>query len=184
VEYGRSVTGFERRGGTVAVVLAGGEAIACERVVIAAGALSPALGALAGVEIPGFALRIEAMALEPVRPVLRAAVALPDRLCYLHQTARGEVVGGAHVAERPQVTLRTDAAALAATASAFAEAVPCLARLRILRQWAGLLHRHRRLGAASRSRETLGVGGLVLRLRRGARRRRPARRLDDGRPRR
>jgi sarcosine oxidase subunit beta len=140
IEYGRAVTGFERRGDRIAAVLAGDEAIDCERVVIAAGAASPALGALAGVEIPGFPQRIEALALEPVRPVLRAAVALPDRLCYLHQTARGEIVGGAEVPERPQPTLRTDAAALAATAAAFAEAFPCLGGLRILRQWAGLLH--------------------------------------------
>src|SRR5690606_38515190 len=97
-------------------------------------------GALAGIEVPGFPMRIEAMALEPVRPILRSAIALPDRLCYLHQTARGEIVGGAEVAERPQVTLQTDIAALAATARAYAEVFPCLAPLRILRQWAGMLH--------------------------------------------
>jgi sarcosine oxidase subunit beta len=140
VAYGRPVTGFERRGRAIVAVLAGDETIACEQAVIATGAASPAVGALAEIEIPGFPQRIEAMALEPVRPVLRAAIALPDRLCYLSQTARGEIVGGAEVAERPQVTLRSDVATLAATARAFAEAVPCLGHLRILRHWAGLLH--------------------------------------------
>ena len=140
VEYGRQVTAIEQAGGRIRAVSSGDERIPCETLVIAAGAYSVAVGALAGADVPGFPMRIEAMALEPVRPILRSAIALPDKLCYLHQTARGEIVGGAEVAERPQVTLQTDVAALAATARAYAEVFPCLASLRILRQWAGMLH--------------------------------------------
>lgn len=140
VEYGRRVTGTEQHNGRIAAVLLGDDRIACDELVIAAGAYSVEVGKLAEADVPGFPIRIEAMALEPVRPVLKSAIALPDRLCYLHQTARGEVVGGAEVPERPQVTLRTDAAALAATAKAYAEVFPAFGQLRILRQWAGMLH--------------------------------------------
>lgn len=140
VEYGRRVTATERRGDRVIALRLGDERIPCDELVIAAGAYSVEVGKLAEAEVPGFPTRIEAMALEPVRPVLKSAIALPDRLCYLHQTARGEVVGGAEVPESPQVTLRSDAAALTATAKAYAEVFPAFGQLRILRQWAGMLH--------------------------------------------
>ncbi|TDQ84125.1 sarcosine oxidase subunit beta [Dongia mobilis] len=140
IDYQRPVTAVERSGDRITTVIAGDERIACEKVVIAGGAYSPAIGKLVGAEIPGFPIRIEAMALEPVRPVIRSAIALPDRLCYMHQTARGEIVGGAEVPEKPQVTLNTDICALAATAAAYAEVFPALGALRILRHWAGMLH--------------------------------------------
>ena len=140
IEYGRRITATERRGDRILALILGDERVRCDEVVIAAGAYSVDVGKLAEAEVPGFPMRIEAMALEPVRPVLRSAIALPDRLCYLSQTARGEIVGGAEVAERPQVTLRSDAAALTATAKAYAEVFPAFGQLRILRQWAGMLH--------------------------------------------
>lgn len=140
VDYGSPVSSIERNGDNVTAVSTGNERIACDSLVIAAGAYSVDVGKLAAAEVPGFPMRIEAMALEPVRPIIKSAIALPDRLCYFHQTARGEIVGGAEVAERPQVTLRSDISAIAATASAYAELFPCLGQLRILRQWAGMLH--------------------------------------------
>jgi sarcosine oxidase, subunit beta len=140
VEYQRPVTAIEKTNGRVSGIRVGDEHFPADTLVIAAGAYAPAVGKLAGVEMPGFPLRIEAMALEPVRPMLRAALALPERLCYLHQTTRGEIVGGAEVAEKPQQTLTSDLPAMAATARAYAEILPAVGHLRILRQWAGMLH--------------------------------------------
>ena len=85
-------------------------------------------------------MRIEAMALEPTRLLLRPALALVDRLCYLCQTARGEIVGGAEVAESAHHTLASDLPSMAATAKAYLDMLPGLGDVRILRQWAGLLH--------------------------------------------
>jgi sarcosine oxidase, subunit beta len=109
-------------------------------VVIAAGAQSVAVGRMAGVELSGFPMRIEAMALEPARNVLRPAVALIDRLCYLGQTARGEIVGGAEVPEQPTASLACDLPAMTATARAYRDMFPCFGQLRILRHWAGMIH--------------------------------------------
>jgi sarcosine oxidase, subunit beta len=80
------------------------------------------------------------MALEPTGPMLRPALALIDSLCYLHQTARGEVVGGTEVPERPHMSLSTDFPVLAATAKVYLRMFPQMAQLRILRHWAGLIH--------------------------------------------
>ena len=139
VEYGRAVTAIEQDGRRVRAVVAGGERLPADLVVLAAGAQSAAVAALAGIAIEAFPQRIEALALEPVRPILRPAIALPDRLCYLHQTARGEIVGGAEVAEKPQDSLAADLPVMSATARIYAEMFPAFARLRILRHWAGML---------------------------------------------
>ena len=139
VEYGKPVTAIELDGKRISGVVAGGEVMPADLVLLAAGAQSVDVAALAGVKIDAFPQRIEALALEPVRPILRPAIALPDRLCYLHQTARGEIVGGVEVNERPQNTLAADLPVMAATAKVYAEMFPAFARLRILRHWAGML---------------------------------------------
>jgi heterotetrameric sarcosine oxidase beta subunit len=155
IRYGSSVTKILTRGARVAGVVGvsdsggigsgrvggGGDfEIAADAVVLAAGAYGNAVAKLAGVELPGFPMRIEAMVLEPTRAVLRPALAFIDRLCYLAQTARGEIVGGAEVPERPIESLACDLPVMAATARVYRDMLPCLAKLRILRHWAGMLH--------------------------------------------
>jgi sarcosine oxidase subunit beta len=134
------VVGVSNGGGIVGGGVGDGFEIEADAVVLAAGAYGNAAAKLAGVELPGFPMRIEAMVLEPTRAVLRPALALIDRLCYLAQTARGEIVGGAEVPERPIESLACDLPVMAATARVYRDMLPCLAKLRILRHWAGMLH--------------------------------------------
>jgi sarcosine oxidase subunit beta len=140
VVYHTSVTGIERVNGRAAGVLVGERRVLADAVVVAAGGHNLILANMAKVALAGFSMRIEAMALEPVRPLIRPAVALIDSLCYLHQTARGEVVGGTEVPERPRMSLNTDLPVLAATAKVYASLFPQLAQLRVLRHWAGMIH--------------------------------------------
>jgi sarcosine oxidase, subunit beta len=140
VRYRTPVTNLERTNGRISAVHVGDERIDTGTVVIAAGPHNPELAAMAGAAIDGYAMRIEAMALEPIRPLIGPALALIDRLCYLHQTARGEVVGGTEVPERPRMSLNTDLPVMTATARVYLELFPQLAELRILRHWAGMLH--------------------------------------------
>jgi sarcosine oxidase subunit beta len=140
VRYQTRVTGIERGNGTVAGVLVGDVRIKADAVLLAAGGHSVEAAALAGVPLDGYGMRIEAIALEPIRSLIGPALAIIDKLCYMHQTARGEIVGGIEVAERPHISLKTDLPVLTGTARAFIELFPQLAHLRILRHWAGLLH--------------------------------------------
>ena len=140
VRYGTPVTHIAARGSHLDGVVASGCDIRVDHLVIAAGAASVAVAGLAGAELPGFPMRIECMALDPTRSILRPAVAFIDRLCYVSQTARGEIVGGAEVAESPKASLACDLPAMAATAKVYRDMLPCLAQLRILRHWAGLIH--------------------------------------------
>lgn len=140
VHYGTPITHIAVRGSQIDGVVASECEVQVDHLVIAAGASSVAVAGLAGAELPGFPMRIECMALEPARSVLRPAIAFIDRLCYVAQTARGEVVGGAEVAESPKALLTGDIPAMAAAAKVYCDMLPCLAQLRILRQWAGLIH--------------------------------------------
>jgi sarcosine oxidase subunit beta len=139
--YGTKVTGIERTGDRVSGIRIGDTRIEADAVAICAGGLSSEVAAMAGVELEGRAWRIEACASEPMRPVLGPALALLDRTVYVHQSGRGEVVGGCEVAgDSLGATLRSDLPVIAAYARHLVECMPRLANLRILRQWAGLLH--------------------------------------------
>ena len=139
--YGAPVTGIERAGDRVSGIWRGEEFVAADATVIAAGGHSPAVAGLAGVELEGRPWRLEAFAIEPLRPVLGPALALLDRTVYMHQTARGEIVGGCEVpGDAAGATLASDLPVMAHYARHLVEMMPSLAELRILRQWAGLIH--------------------------------------------
>ena len=141
LSYQSRVTGIDRQGDRAAGLWLGDVRIAADCIVIAAGAHSPSVAALAGVELEGYPWRIEACALEPTRPVFDPAVAMLDRTLYMHQTARGEIVGGCEVAgDSSGLTVTSDLPVLAHYARHLVETMPCLADLRILRQWAGHIH--------------------------------------------
>jgi sarcosine oxidase subunit beta len=143
IRYRSAVTRLERSNGRISVVYVGDHRIDAQSVVVAAGPHNLDLAAMAGVAL---AMRIEAMALEPIRPLIGPALALIDRLCYLHQSPRGEVVGGTEVSERPRMSLNTDLPVMTATARVYLELFPQLAELRILRHWTGMLHISRDFG--------------------------------------
>ena len=139
VEYQAPVIRIERTAAGASAIIGADFEIKVSSVVLAAGGFSNAVVRAADLELPGFPLRLEAMALEPVRPLIRPAMAFIDSLCYLSQTARGEIVGGAEVPEGPRHSLRADLPAMAATARVYRDMLPCLSQLRILRHWAGTI---------------------------------------------
>jgi sarcosine oxidase, subunit beta len=140
VSYGSPVTEVERSASRAVRVAGARFSIRCDTLVVAAGASSNAVMRLLGAELAAQPTRIEAMALEPVRALLRPAVAFIDRLCYVSQTARGEIVGGTEVPESPRDSLCSDLPSIAANARVYCDMLPATAHLRILRQWSGMLH--------------------------------------------
>ncbi len=140
IRYRTRVTGFETANGRISAVTVGDHRVDAGTVVIAAGPQNPEIAKQIGVALNGYAMRIEAMALEPTKPLIRPALALIDSLAYFHQTPRGEVVGGTEVPERPRMSLRADIPVMASMAKVYLEMFPRLGPLRILRHWAGMLH--------------------------------------------
>jgi sarcosine oxidase subunit beta len=141
LRYQSRVTGIERQGDRAVGVRLGEELIGADCVVIAAGAHSPAVARLADVELDGRPWRLEACAIEPTRAFLGPALAMLDRTVYMHQTARGEIVGGCEVeGDVAGLTVASDLPVLAHYARHLVAMLPSLADLKILRQWAGHIH--------------------------------------------
>lgn len=142
VRYGTPVTAIERSGDRVSGVWADDERIDADATVIAAGAHNPELARMAGVALDGMGARIEAMAVEPMRRAIDPGIALVDRATYLHQTGRGEIVGGCEVEGEPHsMGLASGLPVMTHTAKHLIAMFPALAGMRVLRQWAGQVHR-------------------------------------------
>ncbi|MFC4625941.1 NAD(P)/FAD-dependent oxidoreductase [Daeguia caeni] len=140
VRYRTKITGIERNDRRITAVMVDDHRIEADCVVSCAGPNNPDIAAMAGVPLNGYGMRIEAMALEPTRPLIKPAIALIDSLAYFHQTSRGEVVGGTEVPERPRMSLATDLPVMSTMAKIYLEMFPQLGEVRILRHWAGQLH--------------------------------------------
>jgi len=150
------VVGFETRGGRVTgvrlrptrlspldatdEVLPAGDPYteACDDVVLCAGAWSPKIAALLGLALPNKPHRHEICSTEPLKPWLGPLVAdLSDGL-YFSQSMRGEIVGGVAVEPVPEgINQQSSRRFLTTYARALVRAIPTMAGVRVLRQWAG-----------------------------------------------
>jgi sarcosine oxidase subunit beta len=132
------VTGFALRGGRIESVQTTRGTLKCERVACCVAGHSSQVARMAGLRLPVESIALQAMVTEPVKPMLHTVVMSGAVHVYLSQSDRGEIVigGGADLfnsfAQRGTLnTLRENAAAAV-------ELLPPLARLRIMRQWAGI----------------------------------------------
>ena len=143
------VLGFETKNGRIeGVVVKGvGEAAAkggahqvikTNKVVNAAGAWSPEIARMLGVDLPNTPHRHEICSTEPLKPWLKPLVAdLTDGL-YFSQSTRGEIVGGVGQEYVPHgLDQGSSFAFLGKYARALTRACPILGGVKVLRQWAG-----------------------------------------------
>ncbi|MPZ94281.1 MAG: FAD-dependent oxidoreductase [Propionibacteriales bacterium] len=93
---------------------------------------------LAGVEVPITTYPLQAAVTEPVRPFLDTVVVSGTLHVYVSQTDRGELVFGASVDPYPSYSTRGSLEFTEGVATHVLELMPALAKLRVLRQWAGL----------------------------------------------
>jgi len=136
------VTGFETRGRAIAGVLTDRGKIATSVVVNAAGAHSPEVARLLGVELPNRPHRHEICSTEPLKPWLKPLVADLDNGLYFSQSTRGEIVGGIGNEKVPEgPDQQSSYRFLALYSRALLRTCPILGSVKILRQWAGLYDR-------------------------------------------
>jgi sarcosine oxidase, subunit beta len=93
---------------------------------------------MAGVRIPVQTFPLQAAVTEPVRPFLDAVVVSGSLHVYVSQTDRGELVFGASVDSFPSYSMRGSLDFIEGLAGHVLELMPSLAKVRLLRQWAGL----------------------------------------------
>lgn len=112
--------------------------IKTNKVVNAAGAWSPEIAKLVGVDLPNKPHRHEICSTEPLKPWLKPLVADLENGLYFSQSTRGEIVGG--IGQRrapPGIDQNSSFAFLGLYARALVESCPVLGKVKVLRQWSG-----------------------------------------------
>ena len=113
--------------------------IRAERIGIAAAGHSSVLAKLAGFRLPVVSYALQAMVTEPLKPALDAVVLSPGTGAYLSQSDKGEMVIGASLDLFPSYAQRGSFAVLQAIVAATLAMFPSFSRLRLMRQWAGIV---------------------------------------------
>jgi sarcosine oxidase, subunit beta len=136
-----AVTGFLREGEgerVVGVCTPLGD-IRAERTGLAVAGHSSELAAMAGLRLPVTSYALQAMVSEPVKPVLDTVVLSPAVGAYWSQSDKGEVVIGGGLDRYPSYAQRGSLAVTQDVMAATTEMFPSFGRLRMLRQWAGIV---------------------------------------------
>lgn len=135
------VTGFRTALGRVegVTVRHGGRdfGIRADKVALAVAGHSSVLAAKAGLQLPIVSHGLQAMVTEPVKPVLNTVTLSPALQTYWSQSDKGEVVIGGALDAFASYAQRGSFDTLQRSVAATCEMLPTLARLRLLRQWAG-----------------------------------------------
>jgi sarcosine oxidase subunit beta len=112
--------------------------IRAARVINAAGAWSPAIARMVGIELPNRPHRHEILSTEPLKPFLAPLVSLLSSGLYFSQSMRGEIVGGITVPDdKHGVQLGSRLLFLETIAKDLVAVMPRLAGVKVVRQWAG-----------------------------------------------
>jgi sarcosine oxidase subunit beta len=134
------VTDIVVKSGRVQAVKTSRGDVETRTVVNAAGAHDQRISQMVGLELPTLAHRVELMVTEPLKPFLPKAVSAPGLLCYMHQSARGEFIGGAERDDFvPSTSMNNSLGTTCAIAKKYVRLFPRLAGARMMRQWTGLI---------------------------------------------
>jgi sarcosine oxidase subunit beta len=133
-----NVSAIERDpGGGFALTTTKGR-VRAQRVINAAGAWSPEVARLLGVELPNHPHRHEILSTEPLKPFLKPMVSVLSSGLYFSQSMRGEIVTGITVEDDATgIQLGSRLKFLTTLAKEMVALVPRFADLKVLRQWAG-----------------------------------------------
>ena len=150
-----NVERIERLGGGGFDVVTTKGTVRAKRVLNCAGAWSPEVARLVGVELPNHPHRHEILSTEPLKPFLGPMVSVLESGLYFSQSMRGEIVTGVTVPDHPHeriagradpdktfsrddgVKMGSRLLFLTTLAREITHVMPRLAHIRVLRQWAG-----------------------------------------------
>ena len=133
------VTGIDREGGAVRGVRTTRGDIRTARVGVAVAGHSGRLAAMAGLRLPVETVPLQAFVSEPMKPVLDVVVTCPALSVYLSQSDKGELVIGGGADGYVSYAQRGSYQVLEDTIVSLVEMFPLLARVKLMRQWAGAI---------------------------------------------
>ena len=134
-----AVTGFDVREGRVRGVHTSRGFVRCGRVGVAVAGHTSELARMAGFRVPIVSMALQAMVTEPMKPFLDPLVVSPVVHTYLHQSDRGELVFGGAADPFNSYGQRGNMPVVEENARALIELFPPVSRLKLMRQWAGIV---------------------------------------------
>jgi len=138
IHQNTEVLGIDVRDGAVKGVQTSRGPISAPVVVNCTAGWSSLISAMAGVELPIITHPLQAAVTEPVKVFLEAVVVSGTLHVYVSQTDRGELVFGASTDPYASYSMRGSLEFTEELAGHVLELMPSIAKMRVLRQWAGL----------------------------------------------
>jgi sarcosine oxidase subunit beta len=132
------VTAIRTAAGRVEAVVTNRGTVATRTVVNATAGWCSTIAHMAGVELPIVTHPLQALVTERLKPWLHVVVVSATLHVYVNQTDRGEVVIGEEIDPYISYSMRSTLRFLENAAAHTLELFPCLRRVSVLRQWAGL----------------------------------------------
>jgi sarcosine oxidase subunit beta len=133
------VTGIRRSGNRVQGVETSHGFIRADKVATAVAGHTSVIGDMVGLGLPIVSKALQAMVSEPVKPVLDGVVVSTAVHAYVSQSDRGEILIGGGVDDYLSYGQRGNLPALEDTLAAVVNLFPRFSRLKLMRQWAGIV---------------------------------------------
>ncbi len=133
------VTGVRSAGGKVTGVATSQGEIACEKLGIVVAGHSGVLAEMAGFRLPLESVTLQALVSEPIKPVMDVVVMANTVHGYMSQSDKGEMVIGGGTDGANNYTQRGSFHHIEETVRALVETFPMVSRLKMLRQWGGIV---------------------------------------------
>jgi sarcosine oxidase subunit beta len=133
------VTGVTKADGRVTGVQTTRGDIGCDRLGLVVAGHSGVLANMAGFRLPIESLALQALVSEPIKPVLDVVVMANTVHGYISQSDKGELVIGGGTDGFNNYTQRGSFHHVEETVRALIETFPAISRLKMLRQWGGIV---------------------------------------------
>jgi sarcosine oxidase subunit beta len=133
------VTGIRRDGARVVGVDTTRGAIKAKKVAVVAAGNTSVLATMAGLRFPIESHPLQALVSEPVKPVLHTVVMSNAVHGYISQSDKGDLVIGAGIDSYVGYGQRGSFSIIEGTLAAIVELFPCFSRVRMNRQWGGIV---------------------------------------------
>lgn len=133
------VLAFRKQGDGITGVETTRGSISAPNICLSVAGHSSELARKAGLELPLTCMALQAMVTEPVKPLLEQVLISAQIHAYISQSDRGEIVIGGAADGYTSYGQRGGLPVMEANARAAIELLPRLSRLRIMRQWAGIV---------------------------------------------
>ncbi|MFV0300023.1 MAG: sarcosine oxidase subunit beta family protein [Paracoccus sp. (in: a-proteobacteria)] len=153
------VTGVETEGGQVRAVNTAKGRIGCDKLALVVAGHSSQLAGMAGFRLPIESVALQALVSEPIKPCMDVVVMANTVHGYLSQSDKGEMVIGGGTDGFNNFTQRGSWHHVEETVRALVETFPMLSRLKMLRQWGGIVDM---TGDRSPILSTTPVGGIFV----------------------